>query len=204
MILMLSLKKLGKDTFKLRPDNRFIAFWSTIEKYNNCTRIFKIIWFAIFSTYMPIAHALYCVIEDRHVDLCLRRGVVTDFCERRRWGGEGLKEERGERGGRVTWEEGGCTKLEAATLPALTWDGTFKHGFPKRLLLFLHLSFKRPSSPVIASISASKVFQPTCRGDPWQRLVSISCWAGATFKERPLLRLPLPLLLLPGDSLSKN
>ena len=86
-----------------------------------------------------------------------------------------MKEERGERGGRVTWEEGGGTKLEAATLPALTWGGTFKHGFPKRLLLFLHLSFKSPSSPVIASISASKVFQPTCRGDPWQRLVSISC-----------------------------
>ena len=119
----------------------------------------------------------------------------------RRRGFEGGKGRTG--GGRVTWE-GGCTKLEAATLPALTWGGTFKHGFPKRLLLFLHLSFKRPSSPVIASISASKVFQPTCRGDPWQRLVSISCWAGATFKERPLLPLPLPLLLLPGDSLSKN
>ena len=65
----------------------------------------------------------------------------------RRRGFEGGKGRTG--GGRVTWEEGGCTKLEAATLPALTWDGTFKHGFHKRLLLFLHLSFKRPSSPLI-------------------------------------------------------
>ena len=65
----------------------------------------------------------------------------------RRRGFEGGKGRTG--GGRVTWEEGGCTKLEAATLPALTWDGTFKHGFLKRLLLFLHLSFKRPSSPLI-------------------------------------------------------
>ena len=114
-----------------------------------------------------------------------------------------MKEERGERGGRVTWEEGGCTKLEAATLPALTWDGTFKHGFHERLLLFLHLSFKRPSSPLII-LFCFKGFSTNVSRRPlatpgFNLLLS---WSHLQREAPPPL--PLPLLLLPGDSLSKK
>ena len=64
MILILSLKKLGKDTFKLRPDNRFITFTIlaifevplkniiTAQEYSKWMSFEKNIWFAIFSTYM--------------------------------------------------------------------------------------------------------------------------------------------------------
>ena len=64
MILILSLEKLGKDTFKLRPDNRFIAFTIlaifevtlkniiTAQEYSKLMSFEKNIWFAIFSTYM--------------------------------------------------------------------------------------------------------------------------------------------------------
>ena len=64
MILILSLEKLGKDTFKLRPDNRFIAFTIlaifevtlkniiTAQEYSKLMSFEKNIWFAIFATYM--------------------------------------------------------------------------------------------------------------------------------------------------------
>ena len=92
---------------------------------------------------------LYIVSERTNMSTCASEGG-WQLTSARGEGEEGrVWRRKGENGGGVTWEEGGCTKLEAATLPALTWDGTFKHGFLKRLLLFLHLNFKRPSSPLI-------------------------------------------------------